>query len=174
MIKYDIGIDPDSAGNGAALYTDGKLTLLKNLSAAALTLLCIELQAKGENRVRLHMEDVKATSAVFKSRFTKGETLESKLMKAQNLGMCKQAQTEIEMMAEMLGIEVFTYQISKRWKCQQEKTTFQRATGWTGRSNEDTRSAAYFGFLGVRRGEAAVRKFGDKAKRKTNVQVYPK
>lgn len=172
MIKYDIGIDPDSAGNGVALYIDGKLSILKNLSAAALTLLCVELQANENSRVRIHIEDVKATKAVFKDRFNKKDKLEQKLMKAQNLGMCKQAQSEVEMMAEALGIQVFKYQISKRWKDQQEKATFQRATGWTGRSNEDTRSAAFFGFVGVRRGEQAVRKFGDK--QATSVQVYPK
>lgn len=170
MKKYDIGVDPDSTGNGSALYIDGKLSMLKNLSAAAMTVLCMELAAEENARVRIHIEDVEANSAVFKQRFKKGEKLESKLMKAQNLGMCKQAQREIVMMAELLGIQVFKYQISSRWKDQNEKQLFQRATGWKGRSNEDTRSAAYFGFIGVRRGEQAVKKFGANK----SVQVYPK
>lgn len=169
MKKYDIGIDPDSAGNGAAIFEDGKLILLKNMSAAALTLFCIPLVENPENRVRFHIEDVKATSAVFKERFKKGEKLESKLMKAQNLGMCKQAQTEVEAIAQLLEIKIFKYGISSRWKSQQEKALFERATGWKGRSNEDTRSAAFFGFLGVRRGEQALVK---KAERENNVKLY--
>lgn len=175
MINYDIGIDPDSTGNGAALYKDGKLTMLKNLSAAALTILCVDLTTSQENKVRIHIEDVMSKSAVFKNRFNKKETLESKLMKAQNVGMCKQAQREVEHMAELLGIKVFKYQISPRWKSQQEKTMFARATGWTGRSNEDTRSAAYFGFLGVRRGQQSLKAKQQhrKTTSPTSVKVYP-
>ena len=29
----------------------------------------------------------------------------------------------------------------------EHKSKFEKITGWTGRSNEDTRSAAFFGFL---------------------------
>lgn len=175
MDKYDIGIDPDSTGNGVALYKNGKLIMLKNLCAAALTILCVDLTASNENKVRIHIEDVMSNSAVFKSRFNQKEKLESKLMKAQNVGMCKQAQREVEQMAALLEIKVFKYQISPRWKSQQEKTMFTRATGWKGKSNEDTRSAAYFGFLGVRRGQQSL-----KAKQSvkndssaTSVKIYP-
>ena len=35
------------------------------------------------------------------------------------------------------------------WKDKHGKIEFESVTGWTGRSNEDTRSAAYFGMLGV-------------------------
>ena len=30
-----------------------------------------------------------------------------------------------------------------------DKARFEKVTGWKGRSNEDTRSAAYFGFLEI-------------------------
>lgn len=168
MDKYDIGIDPDSNGPGVALYKNGKLTLLKSISVASLTILCAELKENPGNKVRIHIEDVMSNSAVFKSRFNKKESLESKLMKAQNVGMCKQSQREVEMMAAMLEIKVFKYQISPRWKSQQEKALFARATGWDGRSNEDTRSAAYFGFLGVRRGQQKPA-----TTKATSVKVYP-
>ena len=41
----------------------------------------------------------------------------------------------------------FTHDESYLRNC---KKQFEKVTGWTGRSNEDTRSAAYFGWLGCR------------------------
>jgi hypothetical protein len=41
------------------------------------------------------------------------------------------------------------HKVSKKWKDAAGKKEFERVTGWKGRSNEDTRSAAYFGYLGV-------------------------
>jgi len=38
------------------------------------------------------------------------------------------------------------HRVSKMWK--KDKKQFELVTKWTGRSNEDTRSAAYFGWLG--------------------------
>lgn len=172
MEKYDIGCDPDAQGNGIAVYKNGKLIILKNMSAAAFALFLFELTSNPENQVTLHIEDVLENSAVFKGRFKPGEKLESKLMKAQNLGMCKQAQREIEEAAKLMKIRIFRYQISKRWKTQNEKSIFERATGWTKNSNEDTRSAAFFGFMGVRNGNLITKAEATSAAQ--NVKVYPR
>jgi hypothetical protein len=71
-----------------------------------------------------------------------------KLKMAQSIGMCKQSQIELERLFESKGVKVVKHKISKMWK--KDKAQFEKVTGWTGRSNEDTRSAAYFGFLGLK------------------------
>ena len=78
------------------------------------------------------------------------DSLPVKLKKAENVGMCKQAQREVEFMAEHLGVKVVKHPISPQWKNQAGKKMFERMTGWTGRSNEDSRSAAWFGYLGTK------------------------
>ena len=72
-----------------------------------------------------------------------------KLKMAQHIGMCKQAQIELERIAEHMEIKVVKHKISKMWK--KDKKQFERVTGWTGQSNEDTRSASWMGYQGLKR-----------------------
>ena len=67
---------------------------------------------------------------------------------ARRLGMVQQSQSELERMLIRFNIVPTKHKISKMWK--KDKAQFEKVTGWTGRSNEDTRSAAYFGFLGIK------------------------
>ena len=150
MSKIIIGIDPDSKAHGVAVYRDGKLIELLNLD-------CIQLREKIVNlkntispsEIVFHIEDVKANNAVFMKpgRMDKKREGEAKA-RGRTLGMCQQSQTEVERLAEFCKIKVVKYKISKMWK--KDKAQFEKVTGWTGRSNEDTRSAAYFGFLGLK------------------------
>jgi len=99
--------------------------------------------------IEIHIEDVCGISySGFHVRAQ--DSLSVKLKKAENVGMCKQSQREVEFLAEYLGIKVVKHRISKAWKSQVEKKMFQKITGWTGLSSEDTRSAAYFGYLGLK------------------------
>ena len=61
--------------------------------------------------------------------------------------MVQQSQSELEGLFLYWDIKVVKHKISKMWK--KDKNQFEKVTGWTDRSNEDTRSAAYFGFLGL-------------------------
>ncbi len=140
--KYVIGIDPDSKAHGVALYVNGKL-----FSLGSMDLITVMSLAEGyvNRNVTVHMEDVCANSAVFRG----GHGVRVQQSLARRLGMCQQSQVELERLFDHCEIKVVKHKISKKWKdAKAGKAEFERLTGWTGRSNEDTRSAAYFGFLG--------------------------
>lgn len=65
---------------------------------------------------------------------------------AMHIGRCQQVQIEIMQWLDALGVPYKLHKPQKgNWA--KDKAMFERVTGWKGRSNEDTRSAAYFGFL---------------------------
>jgi len=147
MSKIVIGVDPDSDKHGVAEYWDGKLVNLYSMRLMDLRDLLEDI--KPRDSIEIHIEDVCGISnSGFHVRAK--DPLPVKLKKAENVGMCKQAQREVEYLAEYLGIKLIKHPISKRWKSQQEKIQFEKVTGWTGRSNEDTRSGAYMGYLGLK------------------------
>lgn len=150
MTKVIIGCDPDSSKSGIAVYVDGELAGLKSMTLMEVVDCFNEMDARyGVNSIELHIENLKGVNAAFTGANAK-QPQAVKMKMAQYVGMCKQVQTEIERIAEHFGIKVVHHKISKQWKdAKTGKQLFQRATGWEGKSNEDTRSAAYFGFWGV-------------------------
>ena len=148
MNKIVLGVDPDSSKHGIAIYQNGKLLILKSMTTMELAD-WIAGAPVHPDFITIHIEDVCGVSnSGFHVRSK--DPLPVKLKKAENVGMCKQAQREVQFMAKYLGIKVVKHPISKRWKSQAEKKIFEKVTGWTGRSNEDTRSAALFGYLGLK------------------------
>lgn len=145
MNKLIIGCDPDSKASGFAFYVNGCLVRCENLT---LSDLFIELGSllNQDFDIELHIEDVKAKKAVWHNR--KGSQA-AYGMTCQKVGQCKQVQTEVERIAEHFGIEIVRHPVSSKWKSQKEKAEFQQITGWTERSNEDTRSACWFGYQAV-------------------------
>ena len=143
-----IGCDPDSNKSGIAVYDNGDtISLLQSLRLTEIIGVIESL--KGWNvPIELHIEDLNAISSNAFSVRTK-DPLAVKLKKAGNVGQCKQVQIEIERIAEHFNIKIVRHSVSKQWKDKYGKIEFERVTGWTGRSNEDTRSAAYFGMMGV-------------------------
>ena len=148
-----LGIDPDSEKHGVAIYKDGKLESLESFSLLEIQEYIEDFIALGDqgyfvpSDFVVHIEDVNAVSAAFRARDNKNN-IHVKLKMAQSIGMCKQAQVELERLFNKYGIKTVKHKISKQWK--KDKALFEKITGWSGRSNEDTRSAAYFGWLGVR------------------------
>ena len=142
MSKIIIGIDPDSKAHGVAVYEDGKLVGLSGLELTQFIYMIPIWKAKGS--IEVHIEDVNAVSAAFNARDRK-TNINVKLKMAQHIGMCKQSQIELERLFFSEHITPVKHKISKVWK--KDKAQFERVTGWVGRSNEDTRSAAYFGWL---------------------------
>lgn len=151
MKKLVIGCDPDSNKSGFAVYVDGALVRLGCYSLIDfykfLDSDCADVEYKN---TELHIENLNGISSNAFS--VKGkDPLPVKLKKAEHVGKCKQVQVEIERIAEYLGVKVVHHKVSNKWK---DSSTGRAAlnlhTGWTGQSNEDTRSAAYFGFIGSR------------------------
>lgn len=148
MSKVIIGCDPDSSKSGFSFYINGELCRLECLSLISFYLELESICKQWSDReIELHIENVKGVKGIFAQR-TGGKNKGVALMMAQNVGMCKQVQTEIERIAEMLSVKIVHHQVSKMWK--KDKAQFEKLTGWTGRSNEDSRSAAYFGYLGAK------------------------
>ena len=150
MSKIIIGCDPDSNKSGISTYINGRLADLTCLSLIDIYFhvddLCIRFEP---SEIELHIENVKGVSGIFAQR-TSGKNKGIALKMAQHVGMCKQVQTEIERIAEHFGIKVVKHQVSKMWKDSAAGKAVLKDLGWTGQSNEDGRSAAYFGYLGVK------------------------
>lgn len=140
MHKIIIGIDPDSKAHGVAIYCDGKLIELDTMVIMDF----IETFNKWHSTdITIHIEDVCANNAVFRT----GDNKSVQQSIARRLGMVQQSQVELERVFAQYKIKVVKHKISKMWK--KDKAQFEKVTGWSGRSNEDTRSAAYFGWLGA-------------------------
>lgn len=141
-MKKTIGIDPDSEKCGVALYQGCEPPSLYNLKF-------IELQDfLLENKTALVViEDVMSNTATFKKT---GATTQGSIRKvAYSVGRCAQVGYHLVQFCEHHNIAYVLKPISKMWK--KQKSVFERITGYTGRSNEDTRSAAYFGYLEAQR-----------------------
>ena len=146
MSKIIIGIDPDSKAHGIAVYRDGYLMSIHCMTLPQVYTMFYDFY-RGEKDITVHIEDVNAVSAAFNARDRK-TNINVKLKMAQHIGMCKQSQIELERLFDFLEVSVVKHKISKMWK--KDKAQFELVTGWIGRSNEDTRSAAYFGWLGCK------------------------
>lgn len=144
MSKIIIACDPDSEKSGWAVVKNGEL----------ITLTCKSLVeifeyfngCKNHDKIELHIENVSGISAAFNARDRKS-SLSVKLKVAQHIGMCKQAQIEIERIANHFGIKVVHHPVSKMWKDSKTgKAALKEVFGYDGQSNEDSRSAAYFSY----------------------------
>ena len=141
MSKIVIGCDPDSGGNGIALFKGGVLVELINLSSVEFYLKFEKY--KGQD-VTFSIENVSANGGVFRAAGAKSKSLAGAMGKS--VGMCMQSQTEIEKAAELLGFKIVRRPRSPKWKKGLQVDEFKRCTGWAKRSNEDTRSAAWMGY----------------------------
>jgi len=147
MSKIVIGVDPDSRAHGVSVYVDGELDRLECLDLmGVIDLVKFYEVSDWDSVMELHIEDVAAMNAVFRQRLTKNNSINMKM--ANSIGKCQQSQIELERALTCHRVKVVKHKISKVWK--KDKAQFEKVTGWTGRSNEDTRSAAYFGYLGCK------------------------
>lgn len=153
MSKVIIGCDPDSNKSGFAKYKDGKLVELDSLPIINAFYYFQQEYESCVNegvKIELHIENLLGNRcSSFNWRHGQGKRVHAKI--SESVGRCKQVQFEIERIAEHFGIKVVHHPVSSKWKNQGGKKEFERLTGWSGRSNEDSRSAAWFGFLGSRK-----------------------
>lgn len=153
-----IGIDPDSEKSGVATHIDGFFIELECKSIIDIYQYFESLCNHSEYpNIQVHIENVSGTSHNFTAK--KATSLPAKLKIARNIGRCEQVQIEIERIAEHFNIPVFKHSLSSKWKKgKYEIEEFKRLTGCQGQSNEDTRSAAYFGYLGVLKNKSKTEK----------------
>ena len=145
-----IGVDPDSKAHGVAIYENGTLINLENLPLMEFNnMLDFWYQEAGRTNIEVHIEDVCANNAVFMKPANSKKSIAEAKARGRTLGMCQQSQIELERLIEYWDIKIVKHKTSKMWK--KDKKQFEMVTGWIGRSNEDNRSAAYFGFLGVKK-----------------------
>lgn len=142
-----IGIDPDSKGHGVAIYKDGKLKELQNMTLAQIVVYTLP---NIPNDTVFHIEDVSSNSYVHRQRTDRARNTNVAQKMAWGVGKCAQSEIELRRVLEVMGFEYVMHKRGSVWKKAKSKKQFELVTGWTGRSNEDTRSAAYFGWLGLK------------------------
>ena len=141
-----IGIDPDSEAHGVAMF---KVDGICKLQCLTLVELFEIIKFNSDEVFEAHMENVCGNNATFQKRGIHNQRATTNV--SRSLGKCQQSQIELERVFKHLGVKVVLHPISKNWKAASiGKKALEKYTGWTGRSNEDTRSAAYFGWLGCK------------------------
>lgn len=149
-MKYVIGIDPDSDKHGVAIYVDGELTELKTMTLVELYLYAMDLMTERDqygHKSLFIIEDVLANKFVYARNNKGNKAVTSKIAMA--IGRCQQSQFELMRVLDHFRAQ---YELIKptKFNWAKNKAQFEKVTGWTGRSNEDTRSAAWFGYLGLK------------------------
>ena len=140
-----VGIDPDSNKHGVAIYQDLKLVELVMLNNIEIFYQYL-MTHKAED-ILFSIENVCANNFVYARNNKEKKSIVSQI--AMKVGRCQQSQIEL-----MRWLDSFkmTYILHKpqagNWA--KNKAQFKKATGWTAQSNEDTRSAAYFGYLALK------------------------
>lgn len=148
MNEYQIGIDPDSDKSGVAIAKNGELCTVKSMCITQLVPMLAELSDSGS--VTVHIEDVCGISSSAFNHSRK-DTRAVRFKKSEHVGMCKQAQIVIQKFCAEYGIPVHKHKVSKAWKeTKTGRAALKSVFGWTGESNEDSRSAAYFLYLGMK------------------------
>ena len=147
-----VGVDPDSKAHGVAVFRDGRLVELLTCSLPSLRRW---MDSQADVPMTFSIENVLAQNFVYTRNALANKAAHAQI--ALKVGRCQQSQTELMRELDDRGIP---YQLHKpsgaNWAA--NKTRFQHATGWTGRSNEETRSAAYFGWLAVQLSTKEVRR----------------
>lgn len=137
-----IGIDPDSKAHGVAYYEDGKLWDLHEYNNVEIINQFLEVY-KPESML-FSIEDVCSNNFVY----TRNSKFSPKVVQtiARKTGMCQQSQIELINLLDKYKVKYVLHKPQKgNWA--NNKAQFEKATGWSSRSNKDTRSAAYFGWL---------------------------
>jgi len=141
-----IGIDPDSRAHGVAVFVDGNLYTLESQTTPQL--IQQSKREAGQYPVLFSMENVLKQNFVYSRNAKQSKAAHAKV--ALSVGRCQQAQFELMQWLDYLELP-YVLHPPQTGNWAKNKKLFEKATGWTGRSNADTRSAAYFGFLEARK-----------------------
>ena len=143
-----VGIDPDSKAHGVAIYNQGQLIDLNQWSLPEIITFLMQGHIKGN--CKFSIEDAKLKKCVYRQNSHSKARAQGEI--GRRLGMCQQSQIELERVLESFGIPFVLHKPQAgNWADTKMKAQFEKVTGWNGRSNADTRSAAFFGYLGLSR-----------------------
>jgi hypothetical protein len=139
-----IGLDPDSKAHGVAVFDAGVLTELHMMTLVDLR---AWLDTMPGVQFLFSIENVLSQNFVYTRNSKASKAAHAQV--ALSVGRCQQAQEEV--MRELTARDI-PYQLHKPTKANwaDNKAQFERFTKWKGRSNPETRSAAYFGFIASR------------------------
>ncbi len=151
--KIIVGIDPDSDRHGFAVYNDGKLIVCA--SATAVEIFTWHLPMLTESgEILFSIENVMQNQFVYTRNQKASKAEQSKV--AMHIGRCQQAQLELMKWLDYYKIPYVLHAPQKgNWS--DKKELFEKITGWTGRSNPDSRAAAFFGYLALQDKRNAIR-----------------
>ena len=137
-----IGIDPDSEAHGVAYFDNKKLVKLEVMTLPQIIDSILHYFTLQE--LHFSIENVMANQFVYGRNERSNKTVQSKI--AMHVGRCQQSQVEL---CRMLDFYEVSYELHRPTKSNwaKDKKKFEMITGWNGSSNEDKRSAAYFGWL---------------------------
>ena len=138
-----IGIDPDSEAHGVAIYMGDKLTSIQTMTLIEI----IHLIDETMSETVFSIENTLANNFIYARNANKNKKIEQTI--ARSVGRCQQAQLELQRVLDWKEIPYVLHKPQKgNWA--KNKDQFEKITGWSGRSNADTRSAAWFGYLAVK------------------------
>lgn len=135
-----VGIDPDAEKHGVAEYVDGRLVRLARCQSVEI----IESHVPG---AIYSIENVMLNQFVYSRNKKSSKAVESKV--AMSIGRVQQAQVELMRMLDHVGASYVLHK-PQRGNWAKDRAMFEQITGWTGSSNEDTRAAAFFGYLALK------------------------
>ena len=150
IMRIELGFDPDSEKPGVAMFIGGKLEHCKSMRHIEILKFTSELVEKyPDAEITANIENVLGNKC---SSFNHSKKMgpAQKYKVSESVGMCKQSQKILTEIMNELGIQCRFWKVSKLWKsasCPQ----FKSVTKWGKPSNEDSRSAAYFAWLGSTR-----------------------
>ncbi len=140
-----IGCDPGSTkGHGIAVYRDGKLTELAMMRHEELRK-WISSERSNIDHIAFSIENNLTSKSTWRASSAKSKPLAAKM--GNGVGKLQWAQEVLHEMLDCYGIPYILQTPASTWKSGASADQFKMVTGWEGRSNEDTRSAAYFGWL---------------------------
>lgn len=135
MIKI-IGIDPDMRKCGVCAMADGEIDVIMSDDTAAL-LDAIRYAISDDTWFAI--ENVNAIKTIYAKNRKGGQAVQSRI--AQNVGMVKAAATIIQDYIEHHGGNVILVPPGIGKQTKNNAKLFAELTGYTGRTNEDTRDA---------------------------------
>jgi hypothetical protein len=150
-----IGIDPDCVKSGLAVYEDGKLTGLLNFTLAEYIEM---LPLLAQEEAVIAIEDANLIGGMYRHNPRDSRALAAK--KAQHVGAIKRQCSVMIELAEAYDVKVKAYKprqgnwagVTKTVNNKQGVALLKKHTGWSGRSNNETRSAAFFGWIHLNKG----------------------
>ena len=145
-----VGVDPDCVKSGLAIYENKKLTGLLNLTLAEYVEALPMLASEG---AVIAIEDANLIGGMYRHNPKDSKAMAAK--KAQAVGGIKRQCSAMIELAESHGLKVTRYKprqgnwagVTKTVNNKMGNQLMLKHTGWDGKSNPETRSAAFFGWL---------------------------